>query len=236
MRLEDDRMLKRVAQSQAALYSFDVRGLYAIVDLQTLDRAGIDAARFAEALLPSRPCALQLRAKTDDQARFLELARQLSKLCAAASVPFFVNDRADVAILAEASGAHVGQQDLPPAAVKSLADRAGSALLVGRSTHNVEQVRAALHEPIDYLAIGPVFETSSKAKPDPTLGLEGVRTLTAVARSERPTLPIVAIGGVSLERAHALRAIVDAVAVISALVPSSGGDLRQVEALARAFQ
>lgn len=234
MRLDDDRMLKRVAHSRAALYSFDVRGLYPIVDLQTLDRAGIDAARFAEALLPTRPCALQLRAKTGDQSRFLELARRVAALCAAATVPFYVNDRADVAILADASGTHVGQDDLEPAAVKALADRAGRSMLVGRSTHNLEQVRAALREPIDYLAIGPVFDTSSKAKPDPTLGLEGARELAKFARRERPELPVVAIGGVTAARVRQLLEVVDVVAVISALVPRSG-DLAEVTELARGF-
>lgn len=234
MRLDDDRMLKRVAHSRAALYSFDVRGLYPIVDLETLDRAGMDAVRFAEALLPTRPCALQLRAKGGDQRRFLELARRIAALCAAVAVPFYVNDRADIAILADAIGTHVGQEDLEPVAVKALADRAGRPMLVGRSTHNLEQVRVAVREPIDYLAIGPAFDTASKRKPDPTLGLAGVTELASLARRERPALPIVAIGGVTLERARQLLHVVDAVAVISALVPPSA-DFEQVTELARGF-
>jgi thiamine-phosphate pyrophosphorylase len=124
-----------------------------------------------------------------------------------------VNDRADIARLAGAAGVHVGQEDLSPAAVRTII---GDSSLVGRSTHTLEQVLPALAEPISYLAIGPVFSTVTKATGDKTVGIEGVRDVAALATPRG--IPIVAIGGVTLERA---RDVIDsgatAVAVISDL-------------------
>jgi len=119
-----------------------------------------------------------------------------------------VNDRPDVAYLAEADGVHVGQDDLDPEQARSVI---GAGRWVGVSTHNLEQFRKAAASSADYIAVGPIFQTSSKANPDPVVGMEllqRVRTLTEK--------PIVAIGGITLERAaDVLAAGADSVAVVS---------------------
>jgi thiamine-phosphate pyrophosphorylase len=197
-----------------------MRGLYAIVDVEALERRGIEPVAFAERVLSARPAAVQLRDKRGGARRTLELLRAIASLAASAEVPLFANDRPDLALLARCNGVHVGQDDVPLALARALAARAGIPLEVGLSTHNAAQVDAALsevgHEP-DYLAIGPIFPTANKDNPDPVLGLDGLRALAARARSVRPGLPIVAIGGITLDNAAEVGAIADAVAVIGAL-------------------
>lgn len=189
-------------------------GLYALVDVDSL--AGRDPLRFAEKLLAAGPlAAVQLRAKHLATAPMLELARALAWRCSRAAVPFFVNDRADVAWLAGATGVHLGQRDLPPERLASVAP----GLSVGLSTHEEAQLEAALALgeagiSLAYVALGPIFETHSKEKPDPTVGLERLGR----AASRAGSVPLVAIGGLSLERAPAVRAAgARAGAVISAL-------------------
>ncbi len=199
-----------------------MRGLYAIVDVSSLDRLGLDVVAAASAMLDGRPACLQLRAKGVGARRTLELLRALRPLAQAAGVPLFANDRPDLALLGEVDGVHVGQDDLAPDDVRALVGP--RRLLLGLSTHDRAQVREALEAPIDYLAIGPVFGTSSKERPDPTLGVEGLRELVALVRSRRPTLPIVAIGGIDRARLADVAPLVDMVAVIAALLPSEPFD------------
>jgi len=119
-----------------------------------------------------------------------------------------VNDRPDIARLAWANGVHVGQDDLDVAAARAIV---GSDAIVGISTHNLEQFKAAAETHADYLAIGPVFATRSKEKPDPVVGLELIREARRLTSK-----PIVAIGGITLERAaEVIAAGADSVAVIS---------------------
>jgi thiamine-phosphate pyrophosphorylase len=147
-------------------------------------------------------------------------------LTARAGALLIVNDRGDIARLTGAEGVHVGQEDLPAAAVRRLV---GPDLLVGLSSHTDEQVRRAVSEPISYLAIGPVFTTTTKEGAHPAVGLSGVRR--AVQAAGPRALGVIAIGGITLAGA---REIVDAgaagVAVISDLL--AGGD---PEARTRAF-
>jgi thiamine-phosphate pyrophosphorylase len=131
------------------------------------------------------------------------------------SVRLIMNDRADLALVAEFDGVHVGQDDLSPESVRKII---GAERWLGVSTHNPEQLREADLTSADYLAIGPVFSTSSKEKPDPVVGLEGVRRARALTRK-----PLVAIGGIT--RANAARVIeagADSVAVISDLLREPG--------------
>jgi len=126
-------------------------------------------------------------------------------------VTLIMNDRTDLALAAGFDGVHVGQNDLPVAAVRTIA---GADLIIGTSTHNPEQLRLADQTEADYLAIGPVFATSSKLNPDPVVGLQGVR----LARS-LTTKPLVAIGGITRANCRSvLDAGADSVAVISDLV------------------
>ncbi len=124
-----------------------------------------------------------------------------------------VNDRADIARLSGASGVHVGQEDLSPRAVRSIA---GDDVVVGLSTHSLEQVERAMHEPISHIAIGPVFATTTKDTGYASVGLERVREAASIA--SRHGLPVVAIGGITLDDAEAVLAHgASAVAVINDL-------------------
>jgi thiamine-phosphate pyrophosphorylase len=198
-----------------------VRGLYAIVDVETLVKRGLDPLRFGRSVLDARPAAIQVRDKASGSGATLRLLRVLAPLAASVGVPLYVNDRPDLALLAGAHGVHVGQDDLPVEAARALAQSLGKALRVGLSTHNATQVEAALTPASpDYLAIGPVFSTASKPNASPALGLEQLATLSTRARAARPELPLVAIGGITHETAGAVAALIPAVAVIQALLPT----------------
>jgi thiamine-phosphate pyrophosphorylase len=192
-----------------------VRGLYAIVDVDVLGRAGIEPVDFAQQVLRVRPTALQLRAKSLEARDMLALLERLQALSGALHVPFFCNDRIDLALIAGCDGVHVGQSDPAPAAVRRLAP----ALALGVSTHTLDQLDHALAERPAYVAFGPVYSTTSKREPDPVVGLEALRE--AGDRCRRAGVPLVAIGGITLERASEIRAAADAGAVISALLPGS---------------
>ncbi len=151
---------------------------------------------------------LQYRHKTASARELLDSSKRLSSLSRARGVTFIVNDRADVAALCGADGVHVGQEDL---SVEDARAVVGAEALVGVSTHNREQFLRAVASSADYIAVGPVFSTTSKANPDPAVGLEFLRQVRPL--TDRP---IVAIGGITLERAaDAICAGADSVAVIS---------------------
>ena len=158
----------------------------------------------------------------------LRLATAVVERAHAAGATVIVNDRADVARLAHADGVHVGQEDLAPADVRSII---GGDAIVGVSTHTVEQIERSLREPIDYLAIGPVFATSTKATGYEAIGLDRVQE--AASRAHSRGLALVAIGGVTLERApEILAAGADSVAVITDLL-SSGDPASRVREYVR---
>ncbi len=210
-----------------------MRGLYAIIDTETLRRAGLDVLRFSEAVLRARPAALQLRDKRLDSREHLRLLQALAPRCAAKSVPLFANDRADLALIAGCVGVHVGQRDLPPSAVRELASRRlHPSLAVGMSVHDEAELEVALAERPDYIALGPVFDTRSKENPEPTLGVDGLSRLAARVASVGP-FPRVAIGGIDLARAHEVAPHCEMAAVIGALVDASASDpYRHAEATA----
>ncbi len=165
---------------------------------------------------------LQLRAKTLSGAEFLDVAFALVALAHEAGATVIVNDRADIAALAGADGVHVGQDDLPPRYVRRVA---GDGVMVGLSTHTLEQVDLALDDPISYLAIGPVFVTSTKATGYEPIGLDCVAG--AARRAGARGLPLVAIGGITLERASAvIEAGAASVAVISDLLAGNDPEAR----------
>jgi thiamine-phosphate pyrophosphorylase len=193
-----------------------MRGYYAILDataeLLTDDGGALEAR--ANKLLAAAPACLQLRAKSAS-ARAIEVgARRLLPLCRAARVPFCVNDRLDVALAVGADVVHLGQDDLPLADAQRVRALAGRPeLLIGFSTHNLAQARATAAAGADYIGFGPVFGTRSKLNPDPTVGLEALaEACRAVA------VPVVAIGGVTLDAVPAVaRAGAAAAAIISAI-------------------
>jgi thiamine-phosphate pyrophosphorylase len=208
-----------------------MRGLYAIVDTGTLAARRLDPLAFAGAVLAVRPAALQLRAKDMPPRETLALLRALAPMCHQAGVPLVANDRPDLAMLAGCDLVHVGQSDMPLERVRRIAP----GLRVGVSTHTLEQLEAALSARPAYVAFGPVFETRSKANPDRVVGVPLLRT--AAARASATGVPLVAIGGITRERARELLGATDAVAVIADLVPAIVGaePMREVTARARAL-
>jgi thiamine-phosphate pyrophosphorylase len=157
---------------------------------------------------------LQLRAKRAASGALFQTARAMVQRAAGVNGSVIVNDRADIARLADAAGVHVGQEDLAPSAIRAIV---GDAALIGLSTHTSEQLKSALVEPVDYLAIGPVFGTATKATGYDPVGLDDVRRArAAIAVSSAPGMPLVAIGGITLDNARSVIAAgADAVAVIS---------------------
>lgn len=202
--------------------------LHAIVDVHVASEAGWTPLDLSRAFLDGGARVLQLRAKDLPSGAFLELADALVALADGYEAVVIVNDRVDVARLSGAGGVHVGQEDLPPAAAR---EQLGTQAVVGFSTHTVMQVEAALREPVSYIAVGPVFGTSTKETGYTAVGLELV---VAASRLARPR-PIVAIGGVTLTNARsAIDAGASSVAVISDLL--TGGDpVTRVSALLRAL-
>ena len=151
---------------------------------------------------------VQLREKQMPALQFYEQARAAVAL----GVPLIINDQVDIALAVGAHGVHLGQDDMPPAAARRLL---GDKAVIGYSTHSVEQAKKALTLPIDYIAIGPIFATSTKTNPSPTLGLAGLRA----ARHAVGNVQLVAIGGISHSNAReVIDAGADSVAVISALL------------------
>lgn len=218
-----------------------MRGLYAIVDVDAWQAAGVELLAagtledVARALLAVEPAALQLRHKHGSSRDVLAALRRLRGVVPG-SVPLVANDRADLARLAGADVVHVGQDDLAVDDVRRVAPD----VRVGLSTHDTAQLAAAVSGPgaarPDYLAFGPVFRTTSKERPDPTVGLAGVAGAARIAHGAG--LPLVAIGGIDLAAVPALiEAGVRCAAVISALVVARDGrpSLPDVEARARAL-
>lgn len=206
-----------------------MKGLYAIVDTKFLERRGTDPIAYARAVLEARPAALQLRSKDLASRAILCMLRALGPICRQAGVPLVANDRADLAALAGCDAVHIGQEDLPC----SLVHRIAPQLHVGISTHSLAQLDQALASRPRYVAYGPVFETASKANPDPVVGAEGLAAAARVTRAAG--VPLVAIGGITLDRIEAIAPHADAFAVIADLYPD-GASLADVTERARAFQ
>lgn len=202
--------------------------LHAIVDVPVASRAGWHPLDLARAFFDGGARVVQLRAKDLPSGPFLELCDGLVALAAGYWATVIVNDRVDLARLSRAHGVHVGQDDLPPAAARA---QLGPDAIVGYSTHTVPQVEAALREPVTYIALGPVFGTTTKNTGYSAVGLELVSTASRMAG----TTPLVAIGGVTLDNARsAIDAGAAAVAVISDLLV--GDPIKRTLAILRALE
>jgi thiamine-phosphate pyrophosphorylase len=197
-------------------------GLHAIIDVDVAARAGWTPVDLATACLYGGARVIQLRAKTLTGAAFLELASRLHDLTLSAGGLLVVNDRADIARLAGAEGVHVGQDDLAPAAARAMV---GTDAVVGLSTHTEQQIGRAVLEPISYVAIGPVFGTSTKATGYTAVGLEPVKLAATLAPPRG--LDVIAIGGITLGRVRdVLRAGATGVAVITDLLEGNDPEAR----------
>ena len=206
-----------------------MRGLYPIVDLDSLSRNGVTPLELAAAALSARPAILQLRAKHQTPRDVLALLRQLKPLCRGAGTLLFANDRPDLALLAQVDGVHVGQDDLPLEEIRKLTGQ----LRVGVSTHDLQQLESALKLRPDYVAFGPIFATSSKVGADPALGLLRLRQAGELAR--QAAIPLVAIGGLTLSVAADVGRAGALAAVISDLL-AEGSAREQIAGRARAWQ
>ena len=179
--------------------------LYVILDSALLKNSTRDCA---QELAAAGVRLLQYRNKSASARELLETSRELVSSLESSRTALIVNDRPDVAALAGAKGVHVGQDDLDAAQARGVV---GKEMWVGTSTHSLEQFRRAAATSADYIAVGPIFTTTSKANPDPVVGVELIREVRALTDK-----PIVGIGGITLERAKAvIDAGADSVAVIS---------------------
>lgn len=178
--------------------------LYVILDAALLR---IPAKECAKSLVDAGVRLIQYRNKRASGRELFETSRELAEYLNPIGVRFIVNDRADVAALVRAGGVHVGQDDL---GVEQARRVVGEGKWVGISTHNPGQFRSALETSAEYIAVGPIFATGSKENPDPVVGVGFVREARAMTDK-----PIVAIGGITLERAaEVIEAGADCVAII----------------------
>jgi thiamine-phosphate pyrophosphorylase len=185
--------------------------LYMILDAALLTTSELDVAR---KLGDAGVRLFQYRNKRGSSRELLQASSALAAELVPRGTLFFVNDRPDIAYLSGANGVHIGQSDLPARESRVVL---GQGKLLGISTHNLEQFRAAAETDADYVALGPVFLTDSKANPDPVVGTAMIRQARKLTKK-----PIVAIGGISLERAkEVIEAGADSVAVISDVLRAS---------------
>ncbi len=194
--------------------------VYPIADTEILARHGFAPAAYVGALLDGGARLVQFRHKGVYTGWAFEQLHEISSLCRAAGAQLIVNDRADFATICDA-GLHVGQDDLPPALARSVI----GGRMLGLSAHSEAQLRAAMDEPVDYVALGPIFSTASKRNADPEVGVQSLKAWRPLASK-----PLVAIGGITLENAPVLLAAgADCVALIGGLLPDSD-ELGQVKA------
>jgi thiamine-phosphate pyrophosphorylase len=188
---------------------FKLPKLYPILDTACFSQDE-DIYQFAREVVAGGATILQYRNKTGSARVMLEHAQELKRICGS-SLRIIMNDRADLCLAAQFAGCHVGQDDLSPEAVREIN---GKNLILGISTHNPEQLSMADQSPADYVAIGPVFQTTSKTNPDPVVGLQGVQRARGLTRK-----PLVAIGGITRANCReVIAAGADSVAVIGDLV------------------
>ena len=182
--------------------------LYPITDQE---RSGLRHSEQVKLLAAGGARLVQLRDKTSSPKHFHQEAMRVMAIAREFEMQVIINDRVDVALAVSANGVHLGQDDLSPSVARGLL---GNHAIIGISTHNLKQAVGALAEPVDYIALGPIFETSSKRDTAPVLGLNELREVRRAIGDK----PIVAIGGITLANAQeTLAAGADSVAVISAL-------------------
>jgi len=193
--------------------SMTVPPLYPILDTATLAQRDASLLSATRAFLKAGATLLQLRHKAHWSRSIFEQAEHCAQLCRDAHATLIINDRADIAMLLNC-GLHLGQDDLPAAIARNLI---GPDRVLGLSTHNQSQLESASREPVDYLAIGPIFPTKSKQNPDATVTLDHLHHWRSSI-----SMPLVAIGGIERSNARqVLDAGADSCAVIGDLYPDS---------------
>jgi len=196
-----------------------VRGYYAVCEELSL----------AEKLVRGGAAILQMRAKRASSRELVALGRELRALTREAGIPFVVNDRLDVALIVEADAVHLGQDDLPLAAARRVA---GGRLAIGISTHTPAQAEEFARAGADYLGFGPVYATTTKENPDP---VQGVAALAEAVRRAAP-VPVVAIGGITVERAPEIVAAGAAAMCVIGAVNAAPDPVEAARQIAAAFR
>jgi thiamine-phosphate pyrophosphorylase len=189
--------------------SLDLPKVYPITDTQL---SGLSHAQQVARLIEGGASLIQLRDKHATPREFYREAAAALRVARDHNARLIINDRVDIALALKADGVHLGQTDIPAEAARRLL---GTEAIIGFSTHNLAQAKLATALPVDYLAFGPIFQTSTKENPDPVAGLVALQEVGTIKRS----LPLVAIGGITLANAlEVLKAGADALALISELV------------------
>lgn len=196
--------------------------LYAITDVSI---AGLSHLEQLKRLVEGGATLIQLREKTAAPGEWFDDALACAEYAREHGVTLIVNDRADIAMAIGASGVHLGQDDMPVGAARSLLGRDA---VIGLSTHTLEQVEAAARLPIDYIGFGPIFPTTTKSNPDEVVGLDLLNEAHRIA----PGLPIVAIGGITLDN---FQAVLDAGATSVALISDLLSDSEAIAHKVRTF-
>jgi thiamine-phosphate pyrophosphorylase len=185
-----------------------------VYPLTDVSISGLSHAQQVHELIGGGAGIVQLREKHLAPKEFCAQAIEALKIARQHNVPLIINDRLDIALAIGADGVHLGQDDLPVEAARRIL---GDEAIIGYSTHNSDQVEMAMQLPVDYIAIGPIFQTSSKEKPDPVVGLEGLRKIRTLVGNRQ----LVAIGGITHANAReTIEAGADCVAIISAALVS----------------
>jgi len=193
--------------------SFHLPKIYPITDTAL---SSLSHTEQVKGLIAGGATLIQLREKNNSVRAFFTDASEAICIARLAGAKVIINDRIDVALALGAEGVHLGQTDIPVTAARRLL---GKDAIIGFSTHNIEQFKAALDFPVDYLAFGPIFQTQSKRNPDPVAGLEAV----GIIKSINGQLPVVAIGGIDKSNvAEVWSAGADSAAIISAIVAEPG--------------
>lgn len=188
--------------------------LYAILDTDLLAARSLRTMDMATELGAAGTTLIQYRNKQGGARTILDDAAALKKIFAGGSVRLLLNDRPDLTLLAGFDGVHVGQDDIPAEAARRIV---GWGAWVGVSTHTLQQITEANETSCDYIAYGPIFPTTTKANPDPTVGIAGIKEARALTNK-----PLVAIGGITRQNCRSVfDAGADSVAVISDLLPTS---------------
>jgi thiamine-phosphate pyrophosphorylase len=183
--------------------------VYSITDTRI---SGLSHLEQVKRLIDGGATVIQLREKRASPRDFYEQAVECVRYAHSHDVKIIINDRVDIALMCDADGVHLGQDDMPPAAAREIWK---ARKIIGYSTHSVEQAIAAADSGVDYIAIGPVFATTTKADPGATVGIDGVAKVRAVIGN----IPLVAIGGINRANTpEVMRAGADSVAVVSGLV------------------
>lgn len=183
----------------------DLPRIYPITDTRI---SGLSHLEQVKRLVAGGAKFIQLREKNASPRDFCEHALEVVEFARAQGVRIIINDRVDIALALKADGVHVGQDDLPPELVRQIL---GPEAIIGFSTHTIGQVIAAVELPIDYIAYGPIFQTTTKENPDPIIGTEAIKEIRPLVGN----LPIVAIGGIS---GNHLRSVIEAGADSAAMI------------------